>query len=137
MVPHPQIFGGDLVKSIRTMQLSGMITKDGCCIVEANSNAVAVEDNPVKLKFQLHFEKQIMFDPDMMKKLGNIAAVIGTIAHGHFNCTMRSMLGGQKGCECGSTVVGGHREGIQGMQMSEQKDFGEARTLFHGTPQGP
>ena len=95
------------MKSIRTIQLSGTIARDGCDILEANANAVAVEDNLAKPKFQLHFEEQIKFDPNMTKKLGNISVAIGTLSHGHFNCTMRNMLGGQKGCECGSTVVEG------------------------------
>ena len=41
----------------------------------------------------------------MMKKFGSISVVVGTLSHGHFNCVMRNILGGQKGCECGSTVV--------------------------------
>ena len=93
------------MKSIRTKQLSGIVARDGCDIVEANGSAVAVEDSPSAPWFQSHFEGQIKFDPDMMKKFGSISAVIGTLSHGHFNCVMRNMLGCQKGCECGSTVV--------------------------------
>ena len=37
--------GGDPVESIRTIQLSGKIARDGCDTLEANANAVAVEDN--------------------------------------------------------------------------------------------
>ena len=106
-VPHPKNRGGDPVKSLRTIQLSGSIVQDGCDVVEANSNAVAVEDNPSKPRFQSHFEEQIKSDPDMTKKSSNIMASIGTLSHGHLNCMMRNVLGGQKGCECVSTVVEG------------------------------
>ena len=106
-VPHPKNRGGDPVKSLRTIQLSGSIVQDGCDVVEANSNAVAVEDNPKKPRFQSFFEEQVKSDPDMMKKSLNIMASIGTLSHGHLNCMMRNMLGGQKGCECVSTVVEG------------------------------
>ena len=44
VVPHPKNRGGDPVKSLRTMQLNGTITVDGYDSVEANSNAVAVEE---------------------------------------------------------------------------------------------
>ena len=46
MVPHPRNRGGDPVKSLRTMQLNGTIVKEGYDTVEANTNAVAVEEKP-------------------------------------------------------------------------------------------
>ena len=104
-VPHPQNRGGDPVKSIRTKQLSGEIARDGCDGLEANSSAVAVEDDPTKPQFQLLFEEQIKSDPDMAVKIANIRATVGTLSHGHFNCTMRNQLAGKSGCECTSTVV--------------------------------
>ena len=106
-VPHPKNRGGDPVKSLRTIQLSGSIVQDGCDVVEANSNAVAVEDNPSKPRFQSFFEEQVKSDPHMLKKSFNIVASIGTLSHGHLNCMMRNVLGGHKGCECVSTVVEG------------------------------
>ena len=45
-VPHPKNRGGDPVKSNRTVQLSGDIVRDGCDPIEADANAVAVEQNP-------------------------------------------------------------------------------------------
>ena len=45
-VPHPKNRGGDPVKSSRTVQLSGDLVKDGFDPIEADSNAVAVEQNP-------------------------------------------------------------------------------------------
>ena len=45
-VPHPKNWGGDPVKSIRTMQPSDSVVRDGCDPIEANANAVAVEQNP-------------------------------------------------------------------------------------------
>ena len=85
------------MKSLRTMQLSGVVSRDGCDILEANSSAVAVEDNPTKPTFQHEFEKQTKFDPDMAAKHANITAAIGTLSHGHLNCTMRDQLVGKKG----------------------------------------
>ena len=114
-VPHPKNRGGDGVKSLRTKQLTGSIVFDGCDPIEANSNAVAVEDHPEKPRFQHFFEAQVKADPHMCKKLGNRQAVIGTLAHGHFNCAMRNMLDGQKGCECSSTVVDGNGESVPTM----------------------
>ena len=98
------------MKSIRTKQLSGSIAHDGCDTLEASSNAVAVIDNPDTLTFQQLFQQAIKSDPDMAVKISNIEALIGTLSHGHFNCTMRNMLGGNPGCECVSTVV---EEGTQ------------------------
>ena len=46
VVPHPKNRGGVPVKSIRTMQLSGDLVRDGFDPIEADSNAVAVEQNP-------------------------------------------------------------------------------------------
>ena len=111
-VPHPKNRGGDGVKSLRTKQLTSSIVHDGCDPIEANSNAVAVEDNPDKPRFQHLFEAQVKSDPHMCKKFGNRQAVIGTLAHGHLNCAMRNMLDGQKGCECSSTVVDGNGESV-------------------------
>ncbi len=44
VVPHPRNRGGDPVRAIRTMQLSGTIAQDGCDPVKASSNAVAEEE---------------------------------------------------------------------------------------------
>ena len=107
-VPHPKNRGGDAVRSIRTIELSGDITRDGCDPIEANANAVAVEANPnarVGATFQAFFEKQIVADPDMAAKVMNITALIGTLSHGHLNCSLRNIQGGMRGCECPSTVV--------------------------------
>ena len=68
---------------------------------------MAVEDDPTTPVFQLRFEEQIKSDPDMAAKVANISATIGTLSHGHFNCTMRNQLVGKKGCECKFTVVEG------------------------------
>ena len=103
-VPHPKNRGGDGVKSLRTKQLTSSIARDGCDPIEGNSNAVAVEDHPDDPKFQKRFQEQVKSDPHMCKKIGVSVAAIGTLSHSHFNCAMRNMLDGQKGCEC-STVV--------------------------------
>ena len=46
VVPHPKNRGGDPVKSLRTMQLNAIVAVEGYDPIEANCNAVAVEDNP-------------------------------------------------------------------------------------------
>ena len=46
VVPHPRNRGGDTTKSLRTMQLNGTLAADGYDTVEANSNAVCVEERP-------------------------------------------------------------------------------------------
>ena len=46
VVPHPKNRGGDPVKSLRTMQLNGTVAVEGYDPIEANCNAVAVEDKP-------------------------------------------------------------------------------------------
>ena len=46
VVPHPKNRGGDSVKSLRTMQLTGTLVVEGYDPVEANTNAVAVEEKP-------------------------------------------------------------------------------------------
>ena len=46
VVPHPKNRGGDTVKSLRTMQLIATVVVDGHDSIEANCNAVAVEDKP-------------------------------------------------------------------------------------------
>jgi len=46
VVPHPKNRGGDPVKSLRTMQLNATVAVEGYDPIEANCNAVAVEDKP-------------------------------------------------------------------------------------------
>ena len=46
-VPHPKNRGGDPIKSLRTKQLNASVSREGYDPMEANCNAVAVEDKPV------------------------------------------------------------------------------------------
>ena len=71
---------------------------------------MAVIDNPDTLTVQQLFQQAIKSDPNMAVNISSIEALIGTLSHGHFNCTMRNMLGGKPGCERVSTVV---EEGTQ------------------------
>ena len=48
VVPHPKNRGGDPVKSLRTMELSGTALVDACDPLEACSNAVAVQEQTEK-----------------------------------------------------------------------------------------
>ena len=48
VVPHPRNRGGDPVKSLRTKELSGTVSHDGCDPLEACSNAVAVQEQTEK-----------------------------------------------------------------------------------------
>ena len=47
VVPHPRNRGGDLVKSLRTKELSGEVLEHGCDPTEACSNALAVQEQLV------------------------------------------------------------------------------------------
>ena len=108
-VPHPKNRGGDPVKSSRTVQLSGDLVKDGFDPIEADSNAVAVEQHPdaqADEGFQAAFEKKILVDPDMAAKVSKICAIGGTLSHSHLNCCLRNMAVGARGCECPPAVAG-------------------------------
>ena len=48
VVPHPRNQGGDLVKSLRTKELSRTGLVDGCDPLKACSNAVAVQEQTEK-----------------------------------------------------------------------------------------
>ena len=50
--------------------------------------------------YQKHFEDQCRFGPDMAVSLHGVSAVVGSLAHGHFNCSLRNLLARQKGCQC-------------------------------------
>ena len=120
VVPHAKNRGGDPVKSLRTIQLSGTIACEGCDPIEGSSNAVAVLESETELEylvggarsaiyprlwsFQGNFERQIKADPDMAGKVNGINAIIGSLSHSHFNCTMRNMLAGKKGCGCAESA---------------------------------
>jgi hypothetical protein len=118
VVPHPTNRGGDPVKSLRTMQLSGIIAKDGCDTTEACSNAVAVacgtavvaeagkgiskdKGAAASKSFQTLFEEDIQADPDMVGQVHGINASAGSLAHGHLNCMMRNMVAGKSGDKSG------------------------------------
>ena len=107
VVPHPKNRGGDPVKSLRTMQLTAVIV-DGYDSIEANSNAIAVEDKPAVAEenkpavffFQTEFEKQVNPDPDMAAKGSGMVATMGSLSHSHLNCCLRNILCGKRGCNC-------------------------------------
>ena len=46
VVPHPKNRGGEPVKSLRTKQLTGTLAEEGYDPIEANVNAVVVQDRP-------------------------------------------------------------------------------------------
>ena len=48
VVLHPRNRADDLVESLRTRELSGMVLVDGCDPLEACSNAVAVQEQTEK-----------------------------------------------------------------------------------------
>ena len=86
VVPHPKNRGGDPVKTLRTMELNGTVTKEGYDPVEANSNGVAVEEKPAvaggtnKLfSFQDDFAQKLETDPDMLDRGQGIGAIAGSL----------------------------------------------------------
>ena len=46
VVPHPLNRGGDSVKPLRCRKITGDIAKHGCDVVEAEQNAVLIEQPP-------------------------------------------------------------------------------------------
>ena len=113
VVPHPKNRGGDQVRSLRTMQLVGSVTVEGYDPIEANCNAVAVQDKPAVAGgsghyFQDEFEKKVKLDPDMAERGLGMVATVGSLSHSHWNCGMRNILCSKKGCECpeGKTQCG-------------------------------
>ena len=106
VVPHPKNRGGVPVSSLRTKELTGVIVMEACDVNEANNSAVAVEDCPQDgpraflQSFQSLFEKAVSNDVFMAKRGPGTSAVVGSLSHGHFNCSCRNILGGEFGCEC-------------------------------------
>ena len=97
VVPHPKNRGGDPVKSLRTRQLIGTVTVEGYDPIEANCNAVAVEDQPAVAggsghHFQEVFEMQVKPDPDMAERGEGMVAMAGSLSHTHLNCSMRNNM---------------------------------------------
>ena len=91
------------MKSLRTMQLNGTITVEGYDPVEANSNAVAVEERPAVAaaggtgsSFQDDFAQKLKTDPDMLERGEGIVAIAASLSHSHLNCGMRNIIGGKK-----------------------------------------
>ena len=79
VVPHPKNRGGDAVKTLRTKQLIATVVVEGYDPIEANCNAVAVEDQ-------------------LAVAGGGSGA--GSLSHSHWNCGVRNILCGAKWCEC-------------------------------------
>ena len=110
VVPHPSNRSGDPVRSMRTKELSGTIVVDGCDLVEATGNAVAVQEIPeaerkarardARKTQQASFEEQIKADPDMARRLNEISATAESLSHSHLNCVMRNLIAGKRGCDC-------------------------------------
>ena len=126
VVPHPKNRGGVPVTSLRTKELVGAIVKESCDVDEANSSAVAVEEqphekscrvhdkggNPLWPNFQAEFEKKSVND-DCLAKVGKGSrAVLGSLSHSHFNCCNRNILCGKHGCECPITRGDGDEKKI-------------------------
>ena len=101
VVPHPQ---NRYVSTLRTKQLVGSIVKDACDVDEANSSAVAVEENPnltpdSEKTLQMQFQARSR-DVDMATFIDRYYAAGGSLSHGHFNCGMRNIICSKAGCEC-------------------------------------
>ena len=132
VVPHPRNRGGVPVTSLRTKELVGDIAKDACDVSEANSSAVAVEEqpfaaaarvkraslhgcggggeNPEWESFQAVFETRIASDDAMVASGQGMKAILGSLSHSHFNCGCRNILCSKPGCECPSKITRGSGE---------------------------
>ena len=104
VVPHPKNRGGEVVKSVRTKEINGMVLKAGYCNVESFFNAVCIEAEPavagVVSKFQKAFAESVATDPDMAVSLPGIIIQYGSVAHSHATCGKRNIIAGKKGCVC-------------------------------------
>ena len=95
VVPHPRRCGGT-VTSLRTMQLTASIINKYDSI-EANNNAVAVEDNPWwRGHFQREFAKTVKLDPDVAEQQRDMVATLGSLSHSHLNYCMRKIFCGKQ-----------------------------------------
>ena len=50
--------------------------------------------------FQDEFAKKVRPDPDMAERGSGMVAIAGSLSHSHWNCGVRNILCGTKGCEC-------------------------------------
>ena len=115
VVPHPKNRGGEPVKSLRTKQLTGTLAEEGYDPIEANVNAVVVQDRPAVAEatgfFQSAFAEKLKNDPDIAERgdsmggMGGMEATAGSLSHGHLNVTFRNVLGGKRGCECSTELA--------------------------------
>ena len=104
VVPHPSNRGGEVVKSSRTKQINGIILSAGFDPVEAQFNAVVIEQDP-KLavaghSFQSLFALSVATDPDMAVSSAECDASYGSVSHSHANCSKRNILACKHGCMC-------------------------------------
>ena len=104
VVPHPSNRGGEVVKSSRTKQINGIILSAGFDPVEAQFNAVVIEQDP-KLpveghSFQSLFAFSVAADPDIAVSSDEFDASYGSVSHSHVNLAKRIVLTGKKGCMC-------------------------------------
>jgi len=98
---------------MRTKELTGDIAVDGCDVIEATMNAVAVQAMPdeerknrkISNTYQSDYEEKTKADPDMAPRLQSLIAIAGSLSHSHFNCLCRNILDGRSGCECDGSVV--------------------------------
>ena len=103
VVPHPSNRGGEVVKSSRTKQINGIILKAGYDPVEAQFNAVVIEQTSKggrDTTFQALFAASVAADPDMAISSNVHAASYGSVSHSHANCSKRNILACKHGCMC-------------------------------------
>ena len=140
IIPHPDNRSGDPVRSLRTMELFSMIAADGCDVFEASAGAVCVEEHPDQEKrhgnarwqsFQHNYEKQIAADPHMAKRVNGVIAAFASLSHSHFNCLLRNVVTGQKGCECNGKEGGGERQCKNRALFDEQGRYNVERLEKH------
>ena len=99
--------------SKRPKQLTGTFAKEGYDPIEANTNGCCVQQKPIDQggtgrEFQDAFSLSVKADRDLAEfGTAGIIAIVGSLSHGHLNCTFRNITAGLRGCECLElTVVG-------------------------------
>ena len=117
IVPHPLNRAGDTVKVRRCRNLTCDIARDGCDVIEAEQNAVVIQQPPnaeavdiiakanvCNPDYDAHFGENALQGNDMCIKYGTPIEG-GSVSHSHLNVTLRNVQTGKVGCECPRTPV--------------------------------
>ena len=117
IVPHPLNRAGDTVKVRRCRNLTCDIARDGFDVIEAEQNAVVIQQPPnaeavdiiakanvCNPDYDAHFAEGVLDSNDMCVRYGTPIEG-GSVSHSHLNVTLRNVQTKRVGCECNRTPV--------------------------------